>query len=129
MFDDDYFEKLPGDPVIAAQQICKDVLRLREELQNTGHPTASCYDDFLTALSLFQALAEAYNLSLDFPYLAQDKNDNIGKIVNFFVTAEVKLAAGVAQISAERFKTRFATKFGKIFLYEFSEGISIEYKS
>jgi len=120
MFDEEYFENLPNDPILAGLHVCKEILDLHRR-----SPTAQQfeqYDEYLLALGLFGALNEAYSLKFDSPPLTGNKSDNIRRIAEFFQAAETEMTKNAAQITVERFKTQFARKFGRIFSYEFSEG-------
>lgn len=122
MFNDRYFDELPNDPILAGQKVCRDILRFRGEASSRGEALVQYYDEYLMALGLFQALMEACGIEFNFPYVGENKHDNIGRIHKFFEEADTEIAKGVAKLSIDHFKTRFATKFSRIFLYEFSEG-------
>lgn len=141
MFDENFIDRLPDEPLLAASELCKRFLDLHEEEQSKKTksmdpqgksplvaalagltPNVVLHDKYLEALAVFQALAEAHQLKFSYPALTTNKTSNIELIVGFFRGTSQTLTKSVAELTIARIKLRYATKFGKAFLYEFSQG-------
>lgn len=138
MYDDKFLDDLPDDPIIAASELCKRFKAVHESEKvkrtkaagnnsllgalNALTPNEALYDKYLEAVAVFQAFAEAHQLNFKYPELTSDKKQNIERIIAFFDVATLALTKSVADITVTRIKAKYAVKFGKVFLYEFSQG-------
>jgi hypothetical protein len=138
MYDEKFLDDLPDDPILAASELCKKFKefhlsdkekRTKAAKNNSLLSTIEAltvnetlYDQYLEAIAIFQAFCETHQLKFNFPGLTSDKKQNIERIVAFFDVAILELTKNVADITVTRIKTKYAAKFGKGFLYEFSQG-------
>lgn len=141
MFDENFIDNLPDDPVVAANELCKRFSELHQNEQSKRiqaadphgkntlattvavlTPNVALHDKYLEALAIFQAFAEAQRLNFEYPNLSSNKAENVKRVISFFESASQTLTKGVAELTVARVKSKYAAKFGKAFLYEFSQG-------
>ena len=122
MFSDEFIDGLPDDAYEAARLLC-DVFNETDSKIEPGRETDDAnYFSYIKAHGIFQGLVEAYELPVSIPPLSRDRKEN--------AASTRKLVRGVASIAENEFvqstvrsaKLKFATKMGKTFHYEFSEG-------
>lgn len=120
-FDEDFLRLLPDDPLEAGSAIAKRFLEWDDRLTREGNHTKQ-YAEYLTAIGLFKAFAESYNLNFPPPSLGEDVRTNIQTIREFFRGVMGKLSRELSEQSVESAKAKYLPWFGRVFLYEFSEG-------
>lgn len=140
MYEDEFLDSLPDDPILAADALCEKFLSFDKWLKEKAiealgrpnntlsvalaglAPNSEYHDDYVKALAAFQAYSEAKGLSFKFPDLSSDKSQNIKFIHDFFTITKKKLTADVANLTLAREKIRYSAQFGGVFAYEFSQG-------
>lgn len=121
MFDDTYLDTLPEDPALAGKKICDDFHSWHSAMVG-DKVQVEHYEEYLSALAIIQAYAESYGIELDYPKLSGDITDNISRIEYFFNSIRSTFYQKFTEGVFERYKKLFDRKFGKVFLYQFSNG-------
>ena len=121
MFDETYLEKLPEDPALAGKKICDDFHSWHDAMVG-DRLEIEHYEEYLLALAIIQAYAESYGIELEYPELSGDIKDNISRIEYFFNSIRSTFYQRFTEGVFERYKRLFDRKFGRAFLYQFSDG-------
>jgi len=119
MFDDEFFNTLPSDPIVAAHKISNAFC-----IFDGGIPDRNkqeFLEHYLTAMGAFQAFADAYALNFDFPELSGDREHNTREIRKFFYTLRDALDAEVARLTVEEARSKFSNRFARISYFEISD--------
>lgn len=119
MFDEDFFQSLPENPVLAAHKICEVFCTFDNGIAEGEKPGYS--DTYLTALGAMQAFADAYVLSMDFPELGSDRESNIQIISKFFHSMYQALDTEVAQLTVQEARNQFSSQFSQSHYYQFTD--------
>ena len=119
MIDDNFVKNLPQDPVLAAGEICRKVVQTWEQ---QGSSAVNIYEEYLSALGIFSALAEAYGLKFELPELTGDRSQNIQQIYSFMRTIGTDIEKEIAKLTVQRVRDEYVAKIGRGFGYEFSDG-------
>ena len=120
MFTDSFIDSLPDDPIEAAYAICKQFSDFDSNIP-LAQETANI-EDYLIALGVLEAFSEAYSLQFNFPKLESNRETNTKAIRNFFYRLKDTLDGEVAKLTVQKTKEKFAAKFKRGFIYEFTEG-------
>lgn len=116
MFDDDFFNKLPDDPIVAAHKISNTFCTFDRGIPDKDKQ--EFLEHYLTAMGAFQAFADAYALNFDFPQLTGDRGQNTREIRNFFYTLRDALDAEVAKLTVEQARSKFSNRFARVSYFE-----------
>lgn len=119
MIDDNFVKNLPQDPVLAAGEICRKVVQTWEQ---QGSSAVNIYEEYLSALGIFSALAEVYGLKFELPELTGDRSQNIQQIYSFMRTIGTDIEKEIAKLTVQRVRDEYVAKIGRGFGYEFSDG-------
>lgn len=122
MFTDTFIEGLPDDAHEAARALCYEFYEYNSHMEQGEETTDDFYFSYIKAHAVFQALVENYELPVTIPPLGKDRRSN--------VVATKQLARDISDLAENEYvsstvraaKLKFATKMGKVFQYEFSEG-------
>jgi hypothetical protein len=118
MFDEPFIDGLPDNPALAGKKICDALLSFyRNDSGMDAH-----YEEYLQALALLEAFAQARGINVQFPSLSSNITDNIAKIVRFFSDTRGLFDQIFTDGVFEGYKVAFDRKFGKGFFYDFSDG-------
>lgn len=123
MFSDEFIEALPEDAYEAARLLCDQFYGVDSQI-DPGHETNDAhYFSYIKAHGILQGFVEAYNLPVEIPPLVE-KNRQVNTNSTRMLALRIKdLAEGeFVKSTAQAARLKFATKMGKAFHYEFSEG-------
>ena len=120
MFTDSFIDNLPDDPIRAAYAICEQFTSYDGDIPEERE--SEHIEEYLTALGVLEAFAEAYSLNFDFPKLEGNRDGNTKLVRTFFYNLQETLDAEVAKLTVEKTKVKFAARFKRGFIYEFTEG-------
>jgi hypothetical protein len=120
MFDEAFIENLPDDPALAGKKICDEFNKFIESLPQGQE--SDYYEEYLKALAMLLAYSEAHGVVLDFPPLDSNIETNINKITEFIFESRGAFYHKLTVGTLDQYRKTFERKFGKGFLYEFSDG-------
>lgn len=120
MFDDDFFDDLPGDPQIAGKRLCDSFKDFHSNLPSEQEE--AFYEEYLMAFAALQALSEILEFKLIWPVFAGDITENIKEIVKTFSELQVIFDHEFTLSALEKYRASFGRKFGRSFLYNFTDG-------
>jgi len=115
MVSDDFFDNLPEDPILAAHEVCKAIIKFDNSVPRGTE--VDHYDEYLELLGLFQAFCDAYGLAFNFPPLSRAKNDNAKEISDFFRAVAKNLDTKVSKLKLDNARLKFSSKLPKSFTY------------
>ncbi len=119
MFDDDFFNNLPNEPIVAAHKISNTFCAFDRSIPDKDKQ--EFLEHYLTAMGAFQAFADAYALNFDFPQLSGDREQNTREIRSFFYTLRDALDAEVAKLTVEQARSKFSSRFARASYFEIPE--------
>ena len=123
MFDKDYLESLPDNPLDAGRTLCTDFFRYHKETQEDGPNTDDdVFDNYLAAFGAAQGLCESNKLTLEAPTLPADRSDAVTQILSYIRSLEQLLDSEFAALTVSTHKDMLKERFAKCFHYEFSSG-------
>jgi hypothetical protein len=120
MFDDEFLNNLPDDPLQAAFNMCR---RFREA--HSSIPSESevdSYEIYIEAFAALEVFSEAFGLGVSVPELGSDRSNNIRAICGFFNDTHKMLEGKIAISGLANARRKYKTKFGVGLFYEFSDG-------
>ena len=120
MFDNSFIDSLPDDPAIAGKRICDSFHDFHDSLLKQD--LVSNYENYLSALAVLQAYSESHGIELEYPSLTGNIEINISRITDFFSNVSGTFDQKFTFSIFEKYKRSFERKFGKGFLYQFSDG-------
>ncbi|VFM99272.1 MAG: hypothetical protein BECKG1743D_GA0114223_101203 [Candidatus Kentron sp. G] len=121
MFDEEYLDSLPSDPLLALSQVIDKTIQGLDK--KTMSDVVKNYETFLEAFAIIQALANQVDgLSLDAPSIKGTPKQTVDTIIAFCDSAKIELSKHDVQLKAAQFSNKYQARFGNIFAYEFSEG-------
>lgn len=120
VFNDEFLEKLPEDPVAAAHVMCEAFLTKYADIPRENE--SSIYEDFAEGYAAIESFIEAVSLPFQPPKLQGDKGQRIGDMYLFVRGTFDALDNRLADVTLSRAREKFRTRFGIAFLYEFSDG-------
>jgi hypothetical protein len=106
MFEDQFINRLPEDPIPAVIVICKEFLAFHAANENAF----SHYKGYIEALGFIEVYAEANNLEMSFPQIDEKREQNIVKIEKFFMETCRLFERKYQQSNLEDIKKKFASK-------------------
>lgn len=124
MFSSYTLDNLPENPYLAIDELCKEFRNLVNGQQPDEFPSnvnINCHEDYITDLGILQSLMDSFGIGYEQIEFSASKADNIRKISLFFQRSEDSIAGKVALMKLEEAKSTHRTRWGGIFLYEFSE--------
>lgn len=127
MIKDEFLESLPDDPVETIRVVCKAFLKFDITVGKPSDPDAETkksarYNEYVEWLGLFQAIIKNYGLPLSSPEIEIDRGKTIKSIITFAVKLAKEANQSIAEITLRTSRERFLAKFGKVFMYEFTDG-------
>lgn len=120
IFSEEYFENLSSDPRIAIHQICS--------LYNSKRGSHSSNLNFhLEFFAIAEAFISGHELEINIPAISSSTTDSkIRSIVGFATSIITSLNNYIRENKESgelnKFRKKFATKFGNPFFYEFTDG-------
>ncbi len=117
-FDDEFLESLPEDIPSAIEAICQKYLE-------TSRPTSTTEDKYnliAEAFGFVAAYSETNSLAINVPTIAGKINVDEKNATQFFQKLREESSQERGQSQVEQYKNIYATRLGKVFHYEFSEG-------
>lgn len=118
MFDDNFLESLPDDPVEGGILICKKI----RSLHNQAGGSIDFYSDYMEAYALLSTYLEINSLNYGLNNLGEDKAQNLNQFMNSVTSIHNSLEQRLHSASVNNFKEKFKAKLKGGFCYEFSEG-------
>jgi hypothetical protein len=122
MFDEAFIDGLPDNPALAGKKICDQLAKFYQKETPTQSEMIEHYEEFLKALALLQAFAEARGIDLKYPSLSNNIQENIELIIRLFTSTRGIFDKMFTVGTLQSYKSAFEKKFGKGFFYEFSDG-------
>jgi hypothetical protein len=118
-FNDNFLDALSDDPLIALETICQEFQTFSQKVGDR----ADYHEDYLSALAIFKALAEArgYELKPPSPSPGANAGQNINNIRNFFSQNEGRLIEQLHSVYVERESQKYAARFEADSVYVFPE--------
>lgn len=120
MFNDEFLDKLPEDRVTAAHIMCQAFLDRYADIPKEKE--SSIYEEFAEGYAAIESFIEAYRLPFQPPMLQGDKSQRITTMYLFIQAIFGELDKSLADVTLSRARDKFRTRFGIVFLYEFSDG-------
>lgn len=119
IFNDDFINDLPQDPIAAVLMVCDHFLEVSAKIKEPLND----YDKFVDALGFFEAFIDAYKIAKEFncPEIGPDRDHNVKNINQFFASTYKTYDEKYQKQSLARSKSRYSLKFGKAFLYELTQ--------
>jgi hypothetical protein len=122
VFTDDFLDHLPEEPIQAAIEMCVSFLRWHNALEARGPIVVrQHHGEYLDAFAAMEAFVQASGLPIDTPELGGTP-DEVPIVEHFFNEAYRALTTMAANLRLSEGRHRFGTRFGSLFVYEFSEG-------
>jgi len=121
MFDNSFLDSLPHDPEKAAYAMCVFFNDFEMNFK-ISEEELDVYDDYIEAFAALEAFVEATGLPFRMPELSDDRVSNIATVRGVFSAVFDKLDKRIVDLSLADARERFRTRFGTVFLYEFSDG-------
>lgn len=120
VFNEDFLKGLPSDPEKAAYAMCERFQEVDVEI-SPEHEIEN-YDSYVEAFAALEAYLELVGISFPSPAFTTDRASNIKAIRDFFNTLFNQLDRKMVNLALASSRDKFRTKFGTVFLYEFSDG-------
>ena len=121
MFNDEYLDNLPNDPLLSLNEIVNKTID-----HWSGFAPGSEIDDFdtfLEAHAIARALAEnVKNFDFAAPDLKGSPNEMLACIIEYMEGVKASISTHLVELKMSQFNARYSAKYGNIFAYEFSEG-------
>lgn len=122
MYDDNFFETLPDDPVLAGHKICDEFFSSFQGFTTEKTIVAEKYNEVLEGLGILEAYCESYGLDYALPKASTNKELTVTNTFDFFRKLSAKLEQDISRITIEKSRNKYLVKFGKTFTYTFSDG-------
>ena len=121
MFNDEYLDNLPNDPLLALNEIVNRTVDHWGEFSPGAE--VNDFDTFLEAHAIARALAENVQ-GFDFaaPELTGSPNEMLSTIIEYMEAVKASISKHLVELKMSQFNAKYAAKYGNIFAYEFSEG-------
>jgi len=119
LFNDDYLDGLPDDPLLALSSVCQEFRKLDQKVSQN----ADFHEDYLSALVIFQSLAASRNFPLNTsaPPPASTAPENIKNIRNYFSQMESEITRQLNTIYLERESNKYIARFDADSVYVFPD--------
>jgi hypothetical protein len=117
-FDEEFLKSLPEDTSSAIAAICKVFTNMRGKI----HAGEDKYTLIQEAYAFVAAYYEANGMNIEIPQFKGTIGADEDIAVEFFIKLEKQASQRIGQSEFEQYKNLFATRLGKVFHYEFSEG-------
>jgi hypothetical protein len=123
MFSDQFIDDLPDDAFKAARLLCDEFSRIDANIHPEEEISEENYLLYIRAYGICIGLIEACKLGIFIPSLSTDNRKQSIGVIRGIVSKVSKLAENAfIQSTIQTAQLKFATKMGKAFHYEFSEG-------
>lgn len=118
-FSEEFLSNLPDDSLIGLASICSEFRKLQGEAKSRPE----FFEDYLTALAIFQAYANSNNYSMNpsVPSAASSPQDNIGSIQQFFSGNEAVVTQLLNTVYMQRETKKYEARFQSESAYIFSD--------
>jgi hypothetical protein len=125
IFTDSFIGDLPENPWEALNHIACIITRY-ESINISGSGREEAYDSYITALNIIKVIAEANDIRINFPPLADSVKENVVIIGRFMNSLEEISLNRIKTLSSEermnKLKNEIISKWKNTFAYEFSSG-------
>ena len=121
MFDEEYLDSLPNEPVLAIVEVVNKAIDHWGNLSsNQEHQE---FEFFLEAFAITKALLEnTPEINLEQPTMTGSPQVVVEKLNNYFHSLKSAVAEQHVLIKSAQFTTKYQAKYGNSFSYEFSDG-------
>ena len=118
MFDDDFINSLPDDPIEGTIEICNRIIEYYED----GDGLLKSYQGFMEGNALLSSFLEANELFISLPTLGHNRANNAELISNTAIKIKSQYEHQIDTQSIEQLKKKFQARLKSGFAYEFTEG-------
>nr|VFK62003.1 MAG: hypothetical protein BECKTUN1418D_GA0071000_11661 [Candidatus Kentron sp. TUN] len=122
MFDEEYLDSLPSEPILALDKVVNEAIDKWNSL--TEYNRSKEYEFFLEAFTIIQAISanvEELKVSPDI-LLESTPKEVVQKIIDFCESVKIKISKCKVRLKSEQLQNKYQAKFGNVFAYEFSKG-------
>ena len=116
-FDDNFINSLPEDIPSVISAICEKFFDSAQGLSPNNLATL-----IKESFGFIAAYSETNSLHIEVPAIVGNIETNMENASKFFKKQQVQASQEIGRSEFEQYKNLFATRFGKVFHYEFSEG-------
>lgn len=120
MFTEDFLDQLPDDPYQALKLMCKEFWEINAEISEGDEDEYS--REYIDAYAAIEAYIEAHGLEITLPDIGEDKSANIDLVRQIYVEINSIVDKYVMNLDLSESREKYKSRFGKIFLYQFSDG-------
>jgi hypothetical protein len=118
-FSESFLDTIPDDPLMALATICKEF----RKFDNKAKQTVDLHQDYLSAVAIFQAIAQLRNYSPNppIPAAGSDAQANINNLRAFFFQNEADLIRQLNTAYIERETRKYTDRFEINTVYVFAD--------